>query len=188
MRGMNFNGIWSSLTKREKEKEKSIAEVLKATPIFADLSERDLRKIVQIAYQRIYDENEVIFREGQSSAGMYIIKNGEVKIVKRSPEGEEVTLDILGEGDFFGEIGLLYKLPRTASAVASTRCQLIGFFRPELFDLMDRDPRLAAKVLYQLGRIIAQRLIMTNEQYEKLARKLKGDITDHGGEKLEHQD
>ncbi len=175
MRGLHFSGVWSNLTKHRGEREKDVIEVLRSTPIFAELSERDLRKIAQIAYQRIYDENETIFREGQSSAGMYIIKSGEVKIVRRSAQGEEITLAVLGEGDFFGEVGLLYKLPRTASAIASTRCQLVGFFRPELFDLMDRDPRLAAKVLYQLGRIIAQRLIMTNEQYEKLVKRLRDE-------------
>ncbi|HEX28743.1 TPA: cyclic nucleotide-binding domain-containing protein [Candidatus Poribacteria bacterium] len=175
MRGLHFSGVWSNLTKRGSEREKDIIEVLRSTPIFAELSDRDLKKIAQIAYQRIYDENETIFREGQSSAGMYIIKSGEVRIVRRSAQGEEITLAVLGEGDFFGEVGLLYKLPRTASAIASTRCQLVGFFRPELFDLMDRDPRLAAKVLYQLGRIIAQRLIMTNEQYERLVERLRDE-------------
>ncbi|HID57552.1 TPA: cyclic nucleotide-binding domain-containing protein [Candidatus Poribacteria bacterium] len=175
MSRLYFSGIWSNLTKRGSDREKDIIEVLRSTPIFADLSDRELRKIAQIAYQRVYNENETIFREGQSSAGLYIIKSGEVRIVKRSSQGKEITLAVLGEGDFFGEVGLLYKLPRTASAIASTRCQLVGFFRPELFDLMDRDPRLAAKVLYQLGRIIAQRLIATNEQYEKLVNRLRDE-------------
>ena len=171
-----FDGIWSKVFKLENEEERSdrddLISVLRSTPVFSNLGGRELKKIAQIAYQRVYNEGEVIFREEQSAAGMYIIKRGEVRIVKRSPEGE-VVLAELRRGDFFGEIGLLYKVPRSATAVAKTRCQLIGFFRPELLDLMDRDPRLAAKVLFHLGRVIAERLVQTNQRYEALVRQLR---------------
>jgi len=170
-----FDGIWSNIfrSRPKEDDEEDLIEVLKSTPIFSELSDREVRRIASIAYQRTFDEGEVIFREGQTAAGMYIIRRGEVRILKRTPEGEEVVLGELGRGDFFGEIGLLYKVPRTASAVAKTRCQLIGFFRPELLDLMDRDPRLAAKLLFHLGRVLAQRLVQTNEQYERALRRLR---------------
>ncbi|MBM3241734.1 cyclic nucleotide-binding domain-containing protein [Candidatus Poribacteria bacterium] len=171
----NESTIWSNIFKRDSkvEVEKDMASALAKVPIFSELSKREIQKIVRIAYKRDYKEDEEIVRKGQPSAGMYVIMRGEVKVTRRSPEGIEVRLATMGEGDFFGDVGLLDNAPRTATITAITPSQVIGLFRPELLRLIEQDPKLASKILFKLAQIVAVRLRVTNEKLEKLVEEVK---------------
>ena len=186
----NESPIWSNIFKRDSkiETEKDMVAVLAKVPIFSEFSKREIQKIARIAYKRDYNEGEEIVREGQPSAGMYVIMRGDVKITKRSGEGLEIKLATMSEGDFFGDVGLLDSAPRTATITATTPTQVIGLFRPELLQLIENDPKLASKVLFKLAQIVAVRLRATNEKLEKLAdevKHLRADVTvekEKGGE------
>jgi len=175
MPDINESPIWSNIFKRDSkiETEKDMASVLSKVPIFEEFSRREIQKIVSISYKRDYNEGEEIVREGQPSAGMYVIMRGEVKITKRSDEGMEIKLATMDEGDFFGDIGLLDNAPRTATITAVTPSQVIGLFRPELLQLIESDPKLASKILFKLAQIVAVRLRVTNEKLERLAEEVK---------------
>ena len=69
----------------------------------------------------------------------------------------------LHAGDFFGEISLLNDSPRSATVVAEGDTTLFGFFRSDLLSLMDSDPKLGVKLVYQLARIVAERLTQSNQ-------------------------
>lgn len=178
----NESPIWGNIFKRDSkiETERDMASVLTKVPIFSELSKREMQKIVSISYKRDYNEGEEIVREGQPSAGMYVIMRGEVKITRRSDEGIEIKLATMGEGDFFGDIGLLDNAPRTATIIAAAPSQVIGLFRPELLQLIERDPKLSSKILFKLAQIVAVRLRVTNEKLERLVeevRHLQADAT-----------
>ena len=66
-------------------------------------------------YGRAYKPGEVIFREGDAGETMFIIQEGEVRIHKRVRD-KETTLAVLKDGDFFGEMAIIDKEPRSASA------------------------------------------------------------------------
>jgi CRP/FNR family cyclic AMP-dependent transcriptional regulator len=175
MSDTNESAIWSNIFKRDSkvEVEKDMASALAKVPIFSELSKREIQKIVSIAHKRDYKEGEEIVRKGQPSAGMYVIMRGEVKVTRRSPEGIEVRLATMGEGDFFGDVGLLDNAPRTATITAITPSQVIGLFRPELLRLIEQEPKLASKILFKLAQIVAVRLRVTNEKLEKLVEEVK---------------
>lgn len=175
MPDINESPIWGNIFKRDSkiETEKDMASVLAQVPIFEELSRKELQKIVGISYKRDYNEGEEIVREGQPSAGMYVIMRGEVKVTRRSDEGIEIKLATIGAGDFFGDVGLLENAPRTATITAIAQSQVIGLFRPELLQLIDRDPKLASKILFKLAQIVAVRLRVTNEKLERLVEEVK---------------
>src|SRR5258708_20446196 len=83
-------------------------------------------------YGRDYAAGEKIFAEGEVGAEMFIIQTGKVRISKKSKDGEK-TLVILEEGDFFGEMAVIDKGPRSATATATeeTKCIVLN---EELFD------------------------------------------------------
>jgi CRP-like cAMP-binding protein len=83
-------------------------------------------------------------------------------------EPERHTLAELSEGDFFGELALLDDSPRSATAVAQTPCRILCFFKPELLDLIERNPKLGSKILFKLAWTIGERLKKTNEQVREL--------------------
>ena len=141
-----YDGIWDSIVGRtdRKQVERDIIDVLKQIQIFDGLSNRELRNFARISYQRTYAENETIVIEGQDSAGMYVILDGTVKVTRKVEDGSIITLKTLEDGTFFGDVGLLDSAPRTATVTAIRTSRIIGFFRPELLNLIESDPKLAS--------------------------------------------
>ena len=93
---------------------------------------------------------------------MYIILSGDVDIVHQVEDGSMQKLAQLGAGDFFGEQALLDESPRTAAAIAASPCKAIGFFRPDLLELIESNPRLGLKIVMRLSQMISVRLRHTN--------------------------
>ena len=163
------DGIWQEIGKYNDRKkiEQDITALLKQMELFEDLSDRDLRQISQIAYRRFYAAGEAIVIEGQDAAGMYIIMDGEVEVTKELADGSVVRLATLGSGNFFGDVGLIDNSPRTATVQAVRDSEMIGFFRPELLDLMDSQARLASNLIFTLAKIVASRLRFTNRKLQE---------------------
>jgi CRP-like cAMP-binding protein len=149
--------------KLEGDAEPDMLDALKQVPLFDQLSTRDLKKILRILHERTYQPGEVVFREGDPGAGMFIVRKGKVNIVIKRPDGSEQILSPIAERQFFGEMALLESAPRSASAVASEKCELLGFFQPDLESLIERDSKLGSKVVWNLARLMASRLRGMND-------------------------
>ena len=154
--------FWGNLFRRNSKGRDELFTILKSVPIFQELSGRELRKIEGILHQRGYAADEAIVKEGDLGVGMYIIVSGQVQIVQSDEEGGLLHLATFGVGDFFGEQALLDETPRTASAIAVEPCKAVGFFRPDLLELIESDPRLGLKIVMRLSHMISVRLRHTN--------------------------
>jgi len=161
-----MNKLWDNIFRFRQAEADEIDKVLLKIPIFQDLNNRELRKIKRILHEREYKRSEVVFNQGDVGLGMYIIVKGAVEIVC-APDGH--ILAELNEGDFFGELALLDDSPRSASAVSKAPCRMLCFFKPELLDLINRDPALGSKILFKLAWTIGERLKITNEQLSELS-------------------
>lgn len=160
---MATDPFWGDLFRRRDKRDNELYEILSKVPIFEDLGRREFRKIEGILHRRTYRVDEAIVREGDVGVGMYVILSGEVDIVQRGAEGRpEITLASFGPGDFFGDQVLLDESPRTASAIAREPTRAVGFFRPDLLELIERNPRLGLKIVMRLSHMISVRLRHTN--------------------------
>lgn len=87
--------------------------------------------------------DEVLFEQGTMGDLIYLLDEGEIEIVRELPGGGEETLKIVGAGDYFGEIGPLFHLPRSATARAKTDATVVGYtvqaFRERLGAVGARD-------------------------------------------------
>ncbi|MEO0292772.1 MAG: cyclic nucleotide-binding domain-containing protein [candidate division WOR-3 bacterium] len=92
-----------------------------------------------IGYERELKKGEVLFKEGDTGEEMYLIRSGKIRIVKEI-EGKSKTLAIIGEGEFFGEMALLDKSPRSASAIAETDVKLIIVDREAFLNSVNKNP------------------------------------------------
>jgi len=167
-----MNKLWENIFKIRRKQIDKIDDILMKIPVFQDVEQRELRKIKQILHQREYKKDEVIFNEGDVGLGMYIIVGGSVEIVC-GPQSH--ILAELSEGDFFGELSLLDDSPRSASAITKTPCRILCFFKPELLDLIDRNPKLGSRILFKLAWTISERLKTTNEQLAALSHSMQGN-------------
>jgi CRP/FNR family transcriptional regulator, cyclic AMP receptor protein len=95
-------------------------ENLRAVPMFASMSDPDLRKIATFATEDSAPMGTILMREGDYSYDVIAIESGTADVLQ---EGRTITT--LGPGDVFGEIGVLGKEMRTASVVAATPMRLI---------------------------------------------------------------
>ena len=89
-----------------------------------------------------YDAKEVIFREGDAGRHLYVIKAGSVEIVVRKPDGTEQVVRSLGAGEYFGEMALLGRAPRNATARTSSSTQLLKMNRTSFATLYTNLPGL----------------------------------------------
>lgn len=158
--------LWENIFRFRQIEADEIDNILVKIPVFQDLNNKELKTIKRILHQREYKKNEVIFNQGDVGLGMYIIVKGAVEIVCGPVRH---TLAELNEGDFFGELALLDDSPRSATAVSKTPCKMLCFFKPELLDLINRDPGLGSKILFKLAWTIGERLKSTNEQVSELS-------------------
>jgi len=160
---MATDPFWGNLFSRRVKRDNELYEILSKVPIFQDLGRREFVKIEGILHRRTYSADEAIVREGDVGVGMYVILSGEVDIIQRSSEeGAEIVLASFGAGDFFGDQVLLDESPRTASAIAREPTRAVGFFRPDLLELIERNPRLGLKIVMRLSHMISVRLRHTN--------------------------
>ena len=110
-------------------------------------------------YVRTYGPGEVVFREGDQGAEMYLIVEGEVEIRKGTSGSAAKTLVSLHKGDLFGEMALIDHKLRSASAVTSSDTKLLAL-NAQLFDSMiEQNPDFSRKMI----RILAKRVRSTNQ-------------------------
>jgi CRP/FNR family cyclic AMP-dependent transcriptional regulator len=114
-------------------------------------------------YGRVFTPGEKIFAEGEIGAEMFIIQTGKVRIFKKSKDAEK-TLVVLEDGDFFGEMAVIDKGPRSASASAVDEVKCIAL-NEELFEQqMQNNARIVKKILKNMSA----RLRDANKQIENL--------------------
>lgn len=174
--------IFESFTRKLKPNRSEAQLALANVPIFSKLNWREIKIIEQNIHIRNYAPKEPVFNQGDPGSGMYIIVHGSVGIFLDIPNQESQKLAELTEGDFFGEIALLDESPRSAAAMAIENATVIGFYRPDLMNLLKIKPALGAKILLELSGVLATRLRATDEELVKVSRKLKGILEEGADE------
>ncbi len=165
---MNEFPLWETLTKKTKDPESEMIDRMKDVQVFTGVPPRSLRFVRSMCHIRQYPTGQHIFRTDEPGVGMYIILEGKVEIYRDENE-LRTSYQTLEVGDSFGELGLLEDTNRSASAIATSDTRLLGFFRPDLESLLQRKPRLASRIVFNLARVIGQKLIRTNEVLEKIS-------------------
>jgi CRP/FNR family transcriptional regulator, cyclic AMP receptor protein len=117
-------------------------------------------------YGKVFKAGTRIFGEGDPGDMMYIIQSGQVKITKKTNDGEK-TLVILSEGDFFGEMAVIDHEPRSASAVAQSDTKLIALDQAVFEATMQTNAHIVQKIM----RNMSSRLRETNKQLAILLLK-----------------
>jgi CRP-like cAMP-binding protein len=114
-------------------------------------------------FGRTFPAGTVLFQEGQACAGMYIIRKGRVRLYRKIG-AQEITIDRLQDGDFFGEMACLLGQPRSINAIVEEDSQIL-LVQPEVLDELFRQKNgLGLKVLGNL----ASRLKKAYEMIDQL--------------------
>jgi CRP-like cAMP-binding protein len=119
-----------------------------------------------------FPKGTLLFAEGDEGEEMFIIRSGRVAIKKRVPHGE-ITVAVLEKGDFFGEMALLERIPRTAGAEMAEDGDLIVIGSEVFGDMVKNNPEIAVRML----RKYSLRLRETTRQLEEVAKSSESGST-----------
>jgi hypothetical protein len=125
------------------------------SPLFKDLSVDELVAVIQGLKLLTFERGAVILREGQPGDSLYMLTSGTVRAFVKK-DGKQAPLADLSEGAFFGEMSVLTGKPRTATIVATNRCELLELDRATLDSIVARHPHVM-DVMKQFARERAQR-------------------------------
>ncbi|NOR89384.1 MAG: cyclic nucleotide-binding domain-containing protein [Anaerolineales bacterium] len=143
-------------------------ELLKNVPLFHGLDQEDLDRLSESVEIVTISKGEELFHEGDEGNNAYVIKQGEIEIIKESND-REVLLAVQSEGRVIGEMALLESMPRTATARARSNVVLYAIQKKELDQLMNSSPS-AMQSLFRtiLGRLRENQVHLS--QSEKMAQ------------------
>ncbi len=139
---------------------------LRDCAIFASLPPKDAEELDAVSIVRRFRDGEFLFFEGDPSDRFIVITGGRVKIIKQSPTGKEVILEILGVGDPVGAVAVLDGVPFPASAQAMGPVGVLVIARDRFLPVADRNPALSR----DLFRFMRERLRAARQAVPSLSR------------------
>ena len=140
-------------------------ELLRNSAVFSHLDDSEADAILAQAVVVHHREGAQIFAQGDPGDSMMALLHGRVIINDRSPDGRQVLLTELREGDVFGEMALIDGKARSASAMAATACDLLVVPRQPFLHLLERRPDVSIGLMV----VLCDRLRRTNQQVEDFA-------------------
>jgi N-acyl-L-homoserine lactone synthetase len=139
--------------------ERVASDPLHAVALFQGLSREAVERFLASATIVSASPGDRVVREGERDDTVYVLLKGLAEVLHA--ESGERPINALGAGDLFGEIGFLTATPRTASVVARTPCEVLVLSGRQLQKFLESDPVVAARILFNLSRILAGRLAQT---------------------------
>lgn len=126
-------------------------QALASVPMFADLSEEQLRLLVADCQLLTYGPGEAVVREGAEGHSLFCLLRGRVEVVKQVEEGHNLRVRELAAGDVFGEMTLFLDAPRSATVRTLEECQLLRVGRPAVRRLLELNPALLERLATLVG-------------------------------------
>lgn len=102
---------------------------------------------------RVYNDGQVIIRQGEEGSCMYEIQDGQVEVIQEK-NGEEVRLAVLSKGDFFGEMAIFDREVRSATVRALGIVRTLTIEKRTFLRKITQDPSLAFRIIEKMSRRI----------------------------------
>jgi len=150
-------------------------EFLKGVSIFSKLKPSQLKKFAGIMEEEKHEEGAIIFNESDPGDKLYVVCSGVVEVKKTVPleNGKEgVRLARFGKGEIFGEMAFFDNQPRSATALAYLKTELLVLKKDKLAKLFEADPSLEATCSREILREVIARLRGADETIRDLTRNL----------------
>jgi CRP-like cAMP-binding protein len=144
-------------------------EDLKGQILLQDLNDKELKVIAERISHETHPMAKLIFMEGESTKGIYLIKKGKVEISKSTPDGWKQTLAVFNEGHFFGELSLIEdKKDHGAIATTIDDTELFILKKEDFKALEKSHPEIMYKIMKTIARVASRNVHAMNEKLVKL--------------------
>ncbi len=135
-------------------------ELIRSAPFFADLPEEAIERAISHVVMRSHPANQVILLENDWGSSVYFILEGWVKIRTYNLDGKEVTLNIIGKGELFGEMAPLDEVPRSTDVITLAPTVIGNMPAQDFVHLIHSEPLAGIR----LAQLMARRLRQVNRR------------------------
>ena len=125
---------------------KAPVDLIKSVPLFSDLDNRELKEVAESMKERTFAAGDTVTQEGTGGAGFFVVEEGSATV---SVGGKDVRT--IGAGDYFGEIGLIADIDRTATITADTDLHCYGMTFWDFRPLVESNASIAWKLLQAMA-------------------------------------
>lgn len=125
--------------------------LLRNIAIFADLNISELGAIATVTEEEEYPEQKTIIQEGEPGETVFLIIQGQVGVYKQGDQGQEMQLDTMGKGDYFGEMALFEEMERSATIRSLEPSRFLVLHKQEFNELVREYPRIALQICTALS-------------------------------------
>jgi len=136
----------------------AVVTFLQSVPVFHDLKGTSLESVLDVLEEETWSAGQHVFHEAELGRTMYIIREGEVEVLRRSTTGNQVPIVRLGPGETFGEMTLVELQPRSASVVAKKKTVTYSLTNLDLWNLYKSDNYAYVIILQNICRMLSRRL------------------------------
>lgn len=159
--------------------------MLELVPLFDGIDRKTTVELEKLFKTRKFPKNSIVVNEGDESASLYVIVNGEVKVFLSDQSGKEVVINLLGTGECFGELSILDGLPRSSSIMTTMQSELAMLSQHEFSKLIDKYPQISRTLLKNLSQRVRNlsetvRSLALLDVYGRLVKLLMGLAVEEG--------
>jgi len=138
---------------------REIANILRGVPVLGHLSSGALHAMAAATHRRTYRRGESLYYEGDPGLGLYIVESGRIRLVSDADPERPQTLRELEAHEMFGELSLLGDVRRLETAETITEARVLGFFRPDLKNVVRRNPQAGTEIVMAMARRVATQYV-----------------------------
>lgn len=166
--------------------------------MFSDLASSETEILTKHCTTRNYPANSILINEGDDTSSLYVIVEGEVKVFVNDEHGKEAILNIMGEGEYFGELALVDDAPRSASVMTTKPTKVMIITKADFKRCLNDNPDMAYSLIRALSKQVraltdSVKNLSLMDVYGRVAHTLLDLAEDKDGkqvidQKLTHQD
>lgn len=161
-----------------------ILEKLAKLDIFLDFAEKTpenfaiLERIAYILEVKQFESGDIIIQEGSFGNSLYILQEGQVQVIRSTPESEQFAVENLSaqQNVFFGEVALIDHDKRSASVKALTDCKTLVLSAEKFMNLCEENPLLGFRTTYRIAKRIGSSLRKSNRDLLTLYQALLDEV------------
>jgi CRP/FNR family cyclic AMP-dependent transcriptional regulator len=140
-------------------------DLLRRVPVFSELTAFQMAQLADAVTKRRVKRGELIVEKGKRSEALFIVLAGRARVLLADRRGRQVILDVLGPGDYIGEISLIDGKSHSATVEAEVQCDLLVLGQTEFNHCLEQNHAMAQAVIQGL----AYRLRKADEKIGSLA-------------------
>lgn len=138
---------------------------LSSIPLFSKLRESSCLLLARESWFKQVGKGEILFFQQDPPESVYIVRTGNISIILNSSDGREMVINEMHSGDLFGELGILTRRPRSTSAIARTKGELLAIPAQAFLQVVENESQFALRML----EMTANRLQMSGKRESALA-------------------